>query len=380
MPERMQTWVRDRKPSSAKETAQMAEEYIRHRPWEGESGKKLIPKTSFRLAGRESGGERKRATTMTIKKERPEPDGSKPWMLPKFDPTRGPRCFQCHEYGHIASLCPTRTKTVLLAKMTEGLIRRMGRIGNQEVDTILLDSGATVSIVNKKWVPDADLRKDMVRVVGYSGDVRVLPTAEVDLRVMGEMARVLEAVQDSLSYDALAGMDVPAFQKYMQGTRKPQQVLAVTTRAQGRRRAEERDREKTADKENRAVTTQPDSSDEGEDETEENGKEATLDHGESSDNELEDVSTLFPLDDSLFRADKGMPREKKSRAARRKERQAFASVEPGDHPLDGGAKVMLRAQECDPSLAGVRRRAEEEEEGGPFELDQGLFYRIWKPP
>ena len=46
----------------------------------------------------------------------PRPDGGRPrqWRLPKFDPARGPWCFHCNEFGHIAIRCPKKAAAIHL--------------------------------------------------------------------------------------------------------------------------------------------------------------------------------------------------------------------------------------------------------------------------
>ena len=56
----------------------------------------------------------------------------KPPRLPSFDAIKGPCCFQCNEYGHIAKLCPM--KLCLMAKVhLRDLERTPGSINGQRV-------------------------------------------------------------------------------------------------------------------------------------------------------------------------------------------------------------------------------------------------------
>lgn len=209
MPERLRTWVREKKPTTAREMAVLADEYVRNRSGEADCGKKAGVRPWASATPRESGGEGKVMSTVTVKKEKVEPSQPKPWMLPKFDSENRPRCFHCHEYGHITSVCPQKQKTVLMATgltIEAGLSCDRGQICGQWVDNIAVDSGATMTLVHSKWIPPALITEERVKIITVNNAEVYLATAEVDVTVRGVTTRLKVGVHNSLGYDALLGL------------------------------------------------------------------------------------------------------------------------------------------------------------------------------
>ena len=75
----------------------------------------------------------------------------KPPRLPAFDAIKGPRCFQCNEYGHIAKQCPT--KVCLMAQAhQQDLERTQDTINGKRAKYLIIDSGCQMTQVHPKWL------------------------------------------------------------------------------------------------------------------------------------------------------------------------------------------------------------------------------------
>lgn len=115
IPDRVQSWVHDHKPTTTKMAAQLADEYYINRP----SGFRQANRRQEQSTNRNHNpADRKSRDTQQQKFPRgksPSHTKDKPWRLPKFDPVQGPRCFSCNEYGHIAEACPNKIQPINLA-------------------------------------------------------------------------------------------------------------------------------------------------------------------------------------------------------------------------------------------------------------------------
>ncbi len=75
----------------------------------------------------------------------------KPPRPPAFDVIKGPRCFQCNEYGHITKQCPT--KVCLMAQAhQQDLERTQGTINGKRSKDLIIDSGCQMTQVHPKWL------------------------------------------------------------------------------------------------------------------------------------------------------------------------------------------------------------------------------------
>ena len=81
--------------------------------------------------------------------------GTKPWRRPKFDPNLGPRCFSCNEYGHFANACPMKVQQINFSEDEPLAAVIRGKIAGNDVHHILVDTGASKTVIKKQWVPDA---------------------------------------------------------------------------------------------------------------------------------------------------------------------------------------------------------------------------------
>ena len=94
----------------------------------------------FKHSSKESGGSRK--VNSSAPKER--------------KPMAEITCYKCHKKGHFARSCTETTYRVREEAETANFI---GEVNGRAVKRILIDSGASRTIVNKELVAPADIRK-----------------------------------------------------------------------------------------------------------------------------------------------------------------------------------------------------------------------------
>ena len=133
----------------------------------------------------------------------------KPPRLPAFYAIKGPRCFQCNKYGHIAKLRPK--KLSLMAKVhLRDLERTRSSINGQRVKNLIIDSGCQVTQVHPRWLARDYKRETPIRIACVHGDVITLDTTIVDIEILGKVVTTQVAVNPKLACDGLIGVDILA--------------------------------------------------------------------------------------------------------------------------------------------------------------------------
>lgn len=244
IPDKVQSWVRDQKPTSTKRAAQLADEYYLNRPSELKQANRHSSKQELsanRNYRPDNPTDRSRPKSQDGKETQPQksphgksfsPTRDQPWRLPKFDPVQGPRCFACNEYGHIADACPTRTQSINLVSEHPRAALYAGRIAGRQVERMLVDTGASRTIVNSRWVPKSSMKDTKCTFSAFCGAPRELYLANITISVNGDEVDLEVAVQDDLRYDALSGLDIPFLWNLGDHLRHKEEALAVQTRAQ----------------------------------------------------------------------------------------------------------------------------------------------------
>ena len=147
---------------------------------------------------------------------------------PKFDKKGRPRCFQCNAYGHFAAECyakPAGSKTKAEVNWVKAFTQQKeldlvesrvdksstvcGTVGGQKCNNILLDTGATQTVVSRNLISPSSYtgRRKLAR--GFSGDKQFLLIARTMIQVDGDEHDLEVLVADGLSHDALLRRDVP---------------------------------------------------------------------------------------------------------------------------------------------------------------------------
>lgn len=125
---------------------------------------------------------------------------------------QGQPCYGCGEFGHIKYYCPNKKNcyTVQPSKSLNTLETRPvfpGTIGRCDADRILIDSGSTVSIVHKRWVPEHYRHTGMMNMQGLHTS-QPLEVMKVHIRLQGRSFFPNVVVSDQIDFDAILGMDV----------------------------------------------------------------------------------------------------------------------------------------------------------------------------
>ncbi|KAL5516832.1 hypothetical protein EMCRGX_G002255 [Ephydatia muelleri] len=180
---------------------------------------------------------------------------------------RGPRCFSCHQLGHISSKCPSRGSyyggrfgNCRKFKKTDGdtlVPVRSGKVEGTDVSDIVLDTGAGRTLVRSCLVPRKRLLGRNVMVECVHGDRVSYPLARVEVIVDEKHYWLEAAAVKKLPMSVLLGRDVPELVKIGPTVEGPKKswVMAATTRAQAKKRMEEDARTVQKEKQSGAKAT-----------------------------------------------------------------------------------------------------------------------------
>ncbi|XP_078501186.1 mitogen-activated protein kinase kinase kinase 3 isoform X1 [Lissotriton helveticus] len=211
LPYGTQRWLRQHPGLTAAQAIEMAANYTRAAPrsfpWETEKTTKTpVPPHK-------------------TEKKKPvyEPLKPRPFRA-EVAPMRGPQCFECGEWGHIARMCPRKKpveepmevgyipKAVLYtAEMGPSYYVRV--LVNHAPVKALLDSGCRQSVIRESLlVPSQIGWEDKVHIRCVHGDVKAYPIARISIKpVEGEPCTVRVGVVASLPEELILGVDNPHF-------------------------------------------------------------------------------------------------------------------------------------------------------------------------
>ena len=363
--EEIRVWVRERKPKTAAEAGQLAEDYVQAR--------KRGPATAPTHGGnrRQEAMERRRCHTCNVvghlARDCPKGDkngGNSAVPGPSQRYKKEVECYNCHQKGHIATRCPAAVLYCGVEKGThhqQGLgarpkseVYRSGWVEGQPVEKVLLDTGCSRTMVRQDLVPQHKiLEGDSMTVRCAHGDTVLYPL--VELEVDGRSIRVEAAVSESLPVAVLLGTDVPELYQLLGGEAPEsptEEAMVVVTRAQAR---QQQDEEVARQNKELASGVQP--------------------------RPVEElVGSEFA--DDLFVPGRTRERAPQTRSQKRAIRREFASAQHLRPELELSAAQLMELQREDDTLAAVREAAEGHpcSAGVGFFKRDGLIYRKWTPP
>ena len=273
------------------------------------------------------------------------------------------RCYNCNQRGHFSSSCPKRS--LYCGRQDGGAdgpdrARRHGTVNGIYCSDILVDTGATQTLVHKELVTDDDILDGEVTIRCAHGDTASYPLAVVKISII-----TTAAVSSTLPTSVLLGWDIPELMELFADdgpdTRRGEgDALAVMTR----RRRDQQEFAKR-DVEASPSTVNPDLP--------------------SPTPEPSDTEFMSNFDVSLF-APAGRSKTRLTRAQKRENhrRHRFAArtdqTEPG--ALDITTEDLRELQENDGSLIRSRPIADGEPTataGEMFFRRKGLLYRQYNP-
>ena len=391
MPHPAMLWVRERNAATGHDAAELACTYFADRPMVESQPRKF---QGYRQGSYRSNPNRPYSRQDSIQEEQrakeEKPTEKKSNDRVTWDKDRGPRCFACQKFGHIAIHCPD-AKTVPKTEVHEGKLWELhqdgrlpvseGFINGTKAKRLLRDTGCTLSHVHPRMLMEEYENEGDVTVSSIFGKTMVLPTTSMNLKLRGMKWRVRMAVNGLINYDALLGNDIPHLDEallprkdYKASVRDLRQKWRQLPRRSCPRpltykeatlsSAETSDSEQSSSsdyspseltEDSGTTETPPPSSDEQDSGTTETPPPSGGQNlGTTADAELSESGndSLASLSDQVFQ--KASIRRKMTKAQRRLERQQYAHKWGTPLSLDGGKNQMRQLQMKDPSLATAR--------------------------
>ena len=256
-------WLKERKPKSAKEAAQMAEDYVLARGTKPPNEKLSRPQ---RLQGEPA-----------VKVAQEKQQSSRPFFRAPPSEVRNipPRsntntqgekqCYNCKKWGHIVTVCPQRTTTSnfkadakpafvsesrrqRVCNPSNSKYMREGRIERKDIK-LLVDTGSYTTIVKADLVENEKWKEgETLNVVCVHGDSVDYPTPEVYLEMGGLMKKTKVALILGVPVDVLIGMKDFDLSEEIPSQSKCAHNLAVMTRSQTRKEAKKQSKAVAAEK------------------------------------------------------------------------------------------------------------------------------------
>ncbi|KAL2087252.1 hypothetical protein ACEWY4_018311 [Coilia grayii] len=207
----LQIWLKEHDPKSASEAAMLASTYVSARrkdqPWSYTSSR----------SSRDARGPSHHAPP-----QRPPVHAGKPpnRFYGSGPSRRPPICYLCGQEGHTKPVCPKNP-----AKLTQVCCvpRKDPAVGgtNQSMQLVsvevngrgaeaLLDTGSDQTLIQPQYVqPSQVSMSDTVSIRCVHGDEKLLPTADVYLKVKDHTYLLTVGVAENLPFSVILGRDVP---------------------------------------------------------------------------------------------------------------------------------------------------------------------------
>ena len=364
----VRVWVKERKPKTALEAGQLADDYSEAR--------KQTAKESRPGADLTSPASNEKPTQEQPNKE----EGDKRSTKERHYSRSGYRnkdhhshvtCYNCGRQGHFASRCPEKAMYCGDSLRHKAALQKAGVVEGQVVEDIVLDTGCSKTLIHHALVPQKKmLQGEAVTIRCAHGDNALYPLAMVDLVVDGVPLTVEAAVSKTLPVSVLLGTDVPELVRFLRTDSKDSrnfggcEALMMVTRAGAKKQEVEKEIQRQKEEESDVRPTSIAS---------ELAEEVQMEE----ELPIEVNPELSSLDEELFSG--GRPRVKLTRSQKRMNRRQHQQDIPVG-ALDMSAVELQKLQETDSSLAQVRSmcgtRKPQESESHYFN-SEGLLFRQW---
>ena len=370
LPGEIRVWVRERKPKTATEAGQLADDYVlarrqggrlsaaagrREEPNRGQAGARPKCDSCGRIGHRT-----RECRSRPVRPSGPR-EPNKPATGAEKEKPKDITCWKCFQKGHIAINCPGAK--VMFCDNEQRRKRRSypravrpGLVDGVAVSDIMLDTGSNRTLIRGDLVPAEKLVKGEIPIRCAHGDIITYPIAEVELEIGGRHYLVEAGVVDGLPVSVLLGWDNPDLEDLLQCKDGPEQeaedAMAVTTRAQMRKR--EREAAIQGEKE-RKSGAEPN---------------PVLEEAPAQEEEAAGIESEMPgaeFADELFSG--GRTRDRKTKREKRENNLRFLQEQKEKHPLEMTAGELLKLQQEDKTLEAVRQAAN----GGVSTAGRGFF-------
>ncbi|XP_037831815.1 uncharacterized protein LOC119617061 isoform X2 [Kryptolebias marmoratus] len=202
-----QIWIKEHNPKSAAEAAQLADVFVAARkkgqPWSQKAWKMrevAKPVPCYQKAG-----------------------VSKPLKVQSLNvPSRAPAktviCYLCGMEGHTKPMCPKNSTKITQmcfvprqsvdSKVAFGLRTTSIEVEGKQLKA-LIDSGSTQTLVHRDFVPVNKVNVETIPVRCIHGDELSYPTADLYIKVQGQLYLLNIGVAENLPFPAVLGQDLP---------------------------------------------------------------------------------------------------------------------------------------------------------------------------
>ncbi|KAL1271128.1 hypothetical protein QQF64_030146 [Cirrhinus molitorella] len=232
----LQVWIRERGPETAAEAASLADVFVaargRNQSWSWRGGKELRKPNVYHQSQYSTSG-------------KPLIGGKLESVMSK--PARKvPICYLCGQEGHTKPVCPKNvaklSQVCFVPRTNVGPVKpgQALRMTTVEVNgkelRALVDTGSDQTLVHRRFVSPALINlADKKTICCVHGDEKLLPTADLFIKVQGQTYLLEVGVADNLPYPVILGHDLPVLLDLLQPGRL---CNAVVTRAK-KKQAEE---------------------------------------------------------------------------------------------------------------------------------------------
>ena len=102
---------------------------------------------------------------------------------------QGPQCYKCGGWGHMQDKCPSRILFIQPPRMQTAAGREpwsiSGKINGKQVDDMLLDTGAAITVVSEDIISKEAKNGNTVALRGLRPGITMFELAEVQLELGG---------------------------------------------------------------------------------------------------------------------------------------------------------------------------------------------------